>query len=386
MTYQSLFRTLAAVAVLCTTVAAAPAQAGSITINCDSFTVSGTTDLVITCGSATTAKPVCSVTGPSVGTLGSPITLTASCTGSPTGYTWTGGSCAGANATCTDVQNAAATVTYTVMGTNANGDGAPSSNKNVNWSAAPPPAPSGCSIGFNPNSMSSAGGDLAVSGACTGGGQVTSWSWTMGGATWGNGTANPGTASLPSNSGISGMPYTFTLVACNGTSCAGTVTKTLTVPGTGGSGGDMCGNSSTMIVDLPESGQFPTIDNGGFFGEQVFVGRWKLPTYTGAVPTTKAIVSVSEYGGSPLLRHMTISNQMCDFRLPSDKNGVTGPYNTAQNGTTTSTGIFVNSSKSPFSPPGSTVYVNIRNWDLFKNVPSASPGENANMLVVTQKP
>lgn len=69
------------------------------------------------------SSPVCSLTATpaSVPRNGTSV-LTASCTNTPTSYTWIGGSCAGnTSATCTVTP--AATTSYTVTGTNASGSG-----------------------------------------------------------------------------------------------------------------------------------------------------------------------------------------------------------------------------------------------------------------------
>jgi cytochrome c553 len=75
-------------------------------------------------------------TTPGVGTS---ITLTASCTGSPTSYSWTG--CASTGPTCTRTETTTGSRTYSVTATNAGGTSAPA-RISINWQAtAGPPTP-----------------------------------------------------------------------------------------------------------------------------------------------------------------------------------------------------------------------------------------------------
>jgi hypothetical protein len=68
------------------------------------------------------APPTCTLTAlPASLTLGSSVTLTASCSPAATSYVWTGGTCSGNGASCTDTP--AATTTYTVSGVKASGTG-----------------------------------------------------------------------------------------------------------------------------------------------------------------------------------------------------------------------------------------------------------------------
>jgi hypothetical protein len=124
--------------------------------NCVSWTAGGTaTAPTLTCNTTTIAPPppesnvpVCSLTANGFSALtltaAGSVTLAASCTNSPTSYTWTGvtGPVAGASQTV----QVGATTTFGVTATNASGTSSPASvTVTVNIAAAPPPTASFCS-------------------------------------------------------------------------------------------------------------------------------------------------------------------------------------------------------------------------------------------------
>ncbi len=219
MSYQSLFRSLAAVAALCTTMAAAPAQAATFTIkDCDNpdvtsaqVTGAGTTAILITCSSGTTTPP-------------------------------------------------------------------------------DPLAPSGCTIGVTGSPVPNTGGSATVAlnnGSCNNTDASTTWQWFRNSNSQGAASTTYGdmTDTFNANGGAQ-ITHTFALKVCNGSACMTTPSKnvTQTASSTGGGGGDFCGSASLYEVDLSPNGQFATAGGGnlgGFFGDQIFVGRWTLPSYTG---------------------------------------------------------------------------------------------------------
>ena len=93
-------------------------------------------DVSVTWQSPPTAPPVCTLT-PSTTTpyLGGTLTLTASCTQSPSSYNWTG--CSSSGSTCQLTGTATGPATYSVTATNGFGTSSPAS-ANVTWQATPP--------------------------------------------------------------------------------------------------------------------------------------------------------------------------------------------------------------------------------------------------------
>lgn len=109
--------------------------------------------------------PVCTLTASSMSPVpGTPVTLTATCTDSPTSYTWT--NCTGATgATCTANQTAAGPVTYGVVGVNSRGSSAPA-NITLNWQAATSSAAPTCTVAAsNPRPL--IGSVVTLTGNCS---------------------------------------------------------------------------------------------------------------------------------------------------------------------------------------------------------------------------
>ena len=93
------------------------------------------------------------------------LVLTASCTGSPTTYTWTG--CPSPTGrTCTTKESTTGTKTYTVTATNAVGTSSPTS-MTANWLAVAPPVGVNCTITANPFSPV-IGTSLTLTASCFG--------------------------------------------------------------------------------------------------------------------------------------------------------------------------------------------------------------------------
>ena len=118
------------------------------------------------------AVPVCTVT-PSNTTpvAGTTITLTGTCSGGPTTFSWTG--CTSTTSTCQDSMPTAGSKTYTLVAANPSGTGAPASAI-VNWQAPPTAAPSCTLSPSNPTPY--AGQTITLTATCTQ--SPTSYVWT----------------------------------------------------------------------------------------------------------------------------------------------------------------------------------------------------------------
>jgi hypothetical protein len=231
---------LAAISAVIAFAGASSANAGSITLsdpNCDSFNVVGPPgNQTLTC--VVSSPPVCTVQGPSAGSIGTAIPLTAQCSPAATSWIWTGGSCANNTAqTCLANESASGNVSYTVQGSNAIAAGGVSNPLTVSWSSGPPPAPTGCvaSIVTTPTTLTNAGGtaNLSVAGCLPA--NVT-YNWTKNVTAGWSTSANPPADSLPAG-GTAGYTNTYTAQVCNGTTCITLPAKTAFVPGSGGGGG-----------------------------------------------------------------------------------------------------------------------------------------------------
>ena len=121
---------------------------------------------------STSPTPTCNLS-PSSTTpaVGSTLTLTALCTNSPTGYTWTG--CSSSSSTCTISEANAGLRSYTVTARNASGVGSPA-QADVNWQQ-PPTAPPVCSVSAS-TSAPYVGGTVVLTASCTQ--SPTGFQWT----------------------------------------------------------------------------------------------------------------------------------------------------------------------------------------------------------------
>jgi len=342
MRFQSLIRTFATAAAVCTTMAALPVQAATFTFsdpNCDSFAF----DVALQALSCVVSSaPICSVQGPTTATNGNPVTLTAQCSGNPISnqYQWTGTGCASATgASCTTAgPGNNQQLGFTVAGTNSIGPGAASPLRNVTWSATAPPAPSGCTVTLNPtnSNLTSAGSPVSLTGSCTTV-AATNWTWTkaVGGAAagaFGDTSGGPQADSLPPNATSSPITYTFKATPFNGATQGTTITKTYTVAGTTvTSGTNFCPNYSN-VIGMDVSGKptdalgFLSTTAGGFLANGVWVGTYTIgnPIPPAVLNATNGIASLAEYQGSAQRRLMTLSAAKCDFRTV-DPTGANGP-------------------------------------------------------------
>jgi hypothetical protein len=341
-----------------------PAQSATFTFNdpnCSSFSYNTGTS---TLSCVVSGPPVCTVTGPTAGTLNTAITLTASCSPAATSWTWTGGNCPGAGQTCSAVEAASVTRTYTVAGTNGTFVGSASPGFNVVWSNAPPASPSGCSVVQTPpGQLAVGGGNVTLTASCTGGNPVT-WGWT-GGFAQGLTTAAVGPGQVTSTT-------QFTATATNG---GGNTPTNYTVQvSTGGGGGISCSGFSQTAV-LTENWNNPvrmfTISAGGFPGDGAAVIVFTTgPTVVNG--RTGGIIG-SEYSGSPpATRLATLSTQPCDFGP--------GLATTLSNTPNLQYSVGTNTVGAAQLQPNTTYYINIM------NPPGNCTGGNCNMSFDFGKP
>jgi len=149
--------------------------------------------------------------------------------------------------------------------------------------------------------------------------------------------------------------------------------------GGGGGGGGGLANCTSQGFSVLSGGTIPwgvdatyhTSDpGGGSFGDNV-VWLFQITPTTITAPNHYSSFIVSEYGGAPHTRLMSLSPTPCDFRVPQDNNGVNGPLWIA-GGTTAhlESGSYdpanvANTFGWPWlMAPGTTYYLSIRNYDF----------------------
>jgi hypothetical protein len=280
-----------------------PASAATVTLsdpNCDSFTIAGGAgSQTLTC--VVSSAPVCTVVGPTAGSIGTPVALTAQCSPAATSWAWTGAgnSCEGKTTQiCQANEPVAGPSPYKVQGRNANGWGPLSAAVFVTWSSGPSPAPAGCvaSITTNPSPLTNAGGTATVSvTGCSPAGVTYNWS-KNGAAGWST-SASPAADTLGSG-GTAGFTNSYQVQVCNGGTCINVPASnplTAFVPGSGGGGGGAALDMSSCtqqgltgrLYDLPYSTTANINDDSGnvsppgsFGNSDVIVVRFTVPANT----------------------------------------------------------------------------------------------------------
>ncbi len=295
------------------------------------------------------AAPSCSLSPSNASpTAGQLMTISASCSDSPTSYAWTG--CAGSGASCTDTAANAGAKSYTLVASNNFGAG-PQANLNVNWQAPPTAAPV-CSVVASPTSAF-VGGSAILTATCSN--APTSYAWTNCSST---------SATCVATSTVAGVK-TYSVTGSNAVGPSVPVGVNVDWK-PNSSGSDFCGsysNVNRLATGWGDNTPIDTYANGGFPGDGVvvisFVAPSSPPSYASAGST-----QVAEHLGVAATRQITISKSACDFRAP-DSTGTNGPYHLG-NGNTATVNWNVGAGPAPLAP-GQTYYINIRNWSLDLN-------------------
>ena len=306
-------------------------------------------------GGTGAAPPTCSLvasnTTPIVGTS---ITLTAFCDGTPTSYAWTG--CASTTSTCTAGSASTGFRRYTVVATNAVGTGIPAS-VDVTWSEVPA-APT-CNVDVTTNGDLPVVGSLALlTASCSG--NPTSYAWS--GCASASGTCLT-RATAPG-------PRTYSVTASNGGGSSAPASATIDWQASASTPPGFCSQFPSYLYTQADWAQL-AIYTIAFVDDPAFAwnGAWvvKLSVSPAAIPGTFGRMSVSEFNGPATPRDATLSTIPCDFRA-TDPSGVSGPFSRSTGTTTTNT--FVIGASSPGTPglqPGQTYYLNVRNWEVETN-------------------
>jgi hypothetical protein len=256
-------------------------------------------------------RPACSLTSSSgAAIIGSSVTLTATCNGSPTAYQWFG--CTSTTSSCTATSASPGTVTYSVAATNANGAGAPI-GIDVTWQSPPPPeAPPVCALTVTKQTDPPQVGDVVTLFAyCSG--ELTAITWT-------------GCTSTTTVCRLRGASPTSQVVSVAGTNAGGTGPTSSAVinwsaPPVAAAG--MCGAfPSALYSDVGSASTlvYSTLvtDPPAFAYNGVWAIRFTVPS-TASVGAFGNLAA-AEFAGQPTFREVTVSLAACDFR-PTDPTG-----------------------------------------------------------------
>lgn len=174
--------------------------------------------VVVNWQAAAASRPSCTLSASStVPTINTSITLTASCSGAPTAFAWTG--CASSTASCTTTSAAAGNRSYTVTASNAAGAGSPTT-LTVDWksgTAPPPPGPAqvSCTLASN-NALPVVNSSVTLVASCTG--SPSSYTWT----------SCPSTSTSCTTTSSTTGATTYSVVARNATSTSVAASTTVT--------------------------------------------------------------------------------------------------------------------------------------------------------------
>ena len=311
------------------------------------------------------AVPVCQLTASATSAqLGTPVTLTGTCTGNPTSYTWTG--CSSFTSNCTAYGSSAGAAIYTLVANSSGGASTPAS-VTITWLASQPPgAPPSCKLNVTAQSETPAVGALvALNADC--GGTVTAYTWT---------NCTSGTNVCLARGQAPG-PVTYTVTASNA-SGGSTVGVTVNWASTPQPPSGLCGQFPSALYSNVNS-QYTAVyslfypDLPGF----AWNGAWAIRF---AVPATAQAgqfgsVSAAEYGGPPTVRDITISQVACDFR-PADPSGANGPFEHSYGvGAQIIFSIATSTPGNATLQAGGTYYLNVRNFDPSSGTISCSPSQ-----------
>ena len=313
------------------------------------------------------AAPVCTLGAASAtASTGTDDLLTATCTENPLSYTWSG--CASNAATCMANSPSDGAVIYTVVATNAMGASVPA-NVLVTWSAAPPPTPADpipvCSLIVSAQDLSPLINSLVVlESSCSS--VPTAYMWTNCASTTSICTVRSSTTGL--------QTYSVAAASAGGTGKPATanvnwIDNSVPAPG-------LCGQfPNALYTDV---GNFTVTahslynETPAFAWNGVWAVRFAVPAT--AIASDTGLLAVAEYGSPVTFREITLSLTACDFR-PNDPKGVDGPLERDSGDTAAMTfGIGAQTSGLAGLTPGTTYYLNIRNYRPADNLITCPSG------------
>ena len=322
------------------------------------------------------AVPQCTIAASSASpVVGTSVVLSASCSGAPTGYVWSG--CSSTSASCTARSDTPGVITYGVTARNANGSG-PAAAVDVAWrTAAAPLPPPVCTISVTTVGVVPVIDSTAVlSASCSN--LPGSYSWT-------------GCSSDSSTCYVSEMmsgTRSYSLVASNRGGASAPASVSIDWAATAPPAPDFCGPYPSLLhsaIPWTETILYSVSSPPpGFAWNGVWVGRITIPPGTSASGSGR--IDVAEYAGGPLPRDVTVSRFACDFR-PQDSTGNNGPVLRA-NGSSFAGLFTVGPSSLGYAElqAGRTYYVNIRNASADGTISCPAAAETCGALLYLRPP
>jgi hypothetical protein len=356
---------------------------------------------------APAGSPVCTLTpSATTPTVGQTIVLTASCTGTPSSYAWTGCVITTNTNTCTATATVGGMVTYGVSATNLQGTGAAATTQ-VDWKGSSGPLPI-CTV-TAPTLVPNAGSSLVLSASCSQTPTRYDWyecSYLIQAAC----NKIPKCSSTSQTCAISNAFGGFAHYAVSGVNGNGvgpkagidvewkgtgsptppptptptppptptptpTPTPPTPTPPVPPPSSNSCAQYSTVnFLDVPWGSQAVSRGNGEFHSNGVLVAQFTVPLGFASSNGSKGKIQHAEFGDSPTYRQASLSTMPCDFRgaavVATDKyqfsltgGGASLPLYWSFGNTGyiefTVTGTAFNTTQ---LVPGQTYYYNVRNY------------------------
>ncbi len=267
--------------------------------------------------STTPTAPSCTIiANTSTPVIETELVLSASCTGSPTSYTWVG--CpAPAGRSCRTIETVEGRKSYTVTATNTAGTSSPTT-MTASWVRVAPPVGVNCTLFADPVSPV-VGTPLRLTASCTG--NPTTFVWSAPVCTGNSPTCTPTPQGRPGAD-------EYVLTASN---ASGSHTATVRVLWQDPPLPPAPAPTGCQIVRFPTT--FTTsLKFGRMIGllmrtEEMAV-EFTTPNYTS---TVRGQLNSFEYFGAPQYKTGAISNKPCDFSFGAGKTNLDGPAGTNNN-------------------------------------------------------
>lgn len=132
--------------------------------------------------------------------------------------------------------------------------------------------------------------------------------------------------------------------------------------------------TNILLLDWNEASTWRSREHGGFSCNQQICWQISVPA-TANNNETKAF-NVSEYGGLPTIRQLTLSETPFDFRFP-------GPNGSIMWSNGTSVGIYLTVGFNV--KPGKTYYLSVRNWSIDLNSTGCTEGSRVDIIASLTK-
>jgi hypothetical protein len=239
--------------------------------------------------------------------------------------------------------------------------------------STPSGAPTGCSVTPAATSLPATGGQVSLTGACTGGGAITSTTWKKNGVAFTPGFPD----TLADNSASSSAAvYTYVATFCAGTACTSASATATVAAGTAPPPPPPVASCGSLKVIEPYQDGNPAQKVLTFTGDRFLTSGFASNTTTVVVAQIDVpaglygatTLAVFEYGSSATSRKAWLSKTRCDMSATSP------PYRQTAMGPVFNIQIGGSASDKVVMQPGETWYLMVKNEKLLSTGSSCATG------------